>query len=116
MLCIRWVGGSGHPQGGKFPEASQNRRLKTLATERNYTFVVVSECCSDIINPSNILNSEARIYMAGQSSLNTLQALEEVMRANLSIKKAIILPRPPRRDDLRLHLLSQLGSRELKKA
>ena len=56
------------------------------------------------------------MHMAGQTSLNTLQALEEVMRANLSIKKAIILPRPPRRDDLRLHLLSQLGSRELKKA
>lgn len=56
------------------------------------------------------------MYMAGQSSLNTLQALEEVIRANPSIKKAVILPRPPRRDDLRLHLLSQLGSRVLKNA
>ena len=56
------------------------------------------------------------MYMAGQSTLNTLQALKDVMKSNPRIKKADIRPRMPRRVDLHLQLLSQLGNRVLKNA
>ena len=85
LFSIRWVGGPDYPQGGRFPEGSQNLRLKALAAERKYRFVVVSECCSDITNLRAIETRELRVYMAGQSSLNTLKALEDLLHHHPSI-------------------------------
>ena len=74
---------------------------------------MISECCSDISNLRHIENRQARVYLAGVSSLNTLKVMEEVLDAHPNIQRGIILPRPPRVDDRHLHQLSMLGTREL---
>ena len=116
MCFDRWIGGGEHGQGGKFLDGSQNRRVGALAAERAYKFIVIGECTSDITNLREIQDRNVRVYLAGQSSLNTLKVLEDVLALNPSIKRAIILPRPPRRDDRHLQHLAQLGTRELVKA
>ena len=110
------MGGRGHGEGGKYPNGSQNRRLPQLASLRDYRFMVVSECTSDITNLRDIYDRDVRVFMAGQSSLNTLHTLEYVLQRHPNIESAIILPRPPRCDDRHLNQLSQLGSMELAKA
>lgn len=87
-----------------------------LAAERPYTYIVIGECTSDITNLRGIQDRGVRVYLAGQSSLNTLKVMEDVLSFNPSIKRGIILPRPPRRDDRHLQHLSQLGRRELLKS
>ena len=68
--------------------------------ERIYTNLIMQAPCNDISNLSDIGDQETQYAMAEQSSKNTILVMEKALKDFPSLKKGVILLRPPRADGL----------------
>ena len=116
--------GKGHPgraycssrdwPGAKFPAASLEDRVPELLAARPYTNLVLQAPSNDITNILKVQDLGKHQELAEQSARNTLAVVEQALRVNPSLQRAIILEHLPRADNDHLGTLSEHSNTVLK--